>query len=77
MKTWQIGDALTAQDRALLQPLLDKAAELGRTPMVGEVATSARIKARFRLWKNAVLACGLPALNDPMQTRLREKKQTE
>lgn len=74
-KCWQPGEQLTAQDQALLAPLKQKAAALGRTPTVAEVASAARIKARFRLWKNAVLAAGLPALNDPEQTRLREKEK--
>lgn len=73
-RPWQPGDALSDSDRALLQPLLDKAAALGRTPTVAEVPSAARIKARFRLWKNAALAAGLAPLNDPAQTRLREKE---
>ncbi|MDD3410877.1 MAG: hypothetical protein PHY12_08730 [Eubacteriales bacterium] len=75
MKTWQPGDALTPRDEALLTPLRQKARELGRTPTVGEVPQAAALKARFRLWKHAVLAAGLPALNDPAQTRLREKEK--
>ena len=74
MKPWTNGDTLTRRDAELLRPLQEKAAELGRTPLVGEVASSAQIKARFRLWKNAVQAAGLPSLNDPEQTRLREKE---
>lgn len=74
-RPWQPGDTLSEGDRALLQPLLLKAAELKRTPTVSEVDSAARIKARFRLWKNAVLAAGLPPLNDPGQTRLREKEK--
>lgn len=72
MKQWQPGQPLTPRDRALLRPLLDRARALGRTPEVSEIETSAAIKARFRIWKYAVLAVGLPAMNDPEQVRARE-----
>lgn len=75
MKSWQVGEPLTPQDMEILQPLIERAAELGRTPKVSEIASSARIKARFRLWKHALLAAGLPALNDPEQVRLREAER--
>lgn len=77
MRIWQTGQPLTKRDHELLKPLIDKARELGRTPTVGEVASSAAIKARFRIWKNAVLAAGLPALNDPEQVRIREKEKNQ
>lgn len=72
MKTWQPDEPLTARDREILAPLIAKAKELGRTPMVSEVPSSALIKSRFRIWKYAVLAAGLPAMNDPDQVRIRE-----
>ncbi|MDO4548315.1 MAG: hypothetical protein Q4D04_09475 [Clostridia bacterium] len=72
MKTWQPNQEISARDREILQPLIDKARELGRTPMVSEVPSAAYIKARFRIWKYAVMAAGLPAMNDPGQVRIRE-----
>ena len=75
MQHWKPGDLLSEADRVLLQPMIEKSNELGRTPTVSEVADAARIKSRFRIWKNAVLAAGLPALNSPEQVRLREKRE--
>ena len=75
MQHWKPGDLLSEADRVLLQPMIEKSYELGRTPTVSEVADAARIKSRFRIWKNAVLAAGLPALNSPEQVRLREKRE--
>ena len=75
MQHWNPGEPLNDDDRAILQSIIDKSHELGRTPTVSEVADAARIKSRFRIWKNAVLAAGLPALNSPEQVRLREHKE--
>ena len=73
MKQWNPGDPLTDSDRELLKPLIDRARETGMTPTVREIPTSTKIKSRFRIWKNAVMAAGLPALNSAEQTQLREK----
>ena len=54
-------------DRELLRPLIERAKELGYTPPRAQVPGSEKIKARFRCWKDAVKAAGLPALNDPEQ----------
>ena len=60
---------LTDTDREILKPLIEKAAELGYTPARAEVENSAKIKGRFRCWKDAVKAAGLPALNEPEQVK--------
>ena len=73
MNQWTPGDPLDEKDNALLLPLKEKARELGRTPTVSEVPSSPQIKRRFRIWKNAVLAAGLPSLNSPEQAHLRQK----
>ena len=64
---------LTDTDREILKPLIEKAAELGYTPAKAEVENSAKIKGRFRCWKDAVKAAGLPALNDPQQVKKRKR----
>ena len=66
---WKEGMPLTDTDREILKPLIEKAAELGYTPAKAEVANSAKIKERFRCWKDAVKAAGLPAVNDPVQAK--------
>jgi len=77
MVQWNPGDPLDARDHALLQPLKDKARKLGRTPTVSEVETAANIKRLFRIWKNAILAAGLPALATPEQIKLRERQSNK
>lgn len=66
---WEEGMPLTDEDRKILRPLIEKAAELGYTPAKAEVENSAKIKGRFRCWKDAVKAAGLPAVNDPVQAK--------
>lgn len=68
---WEEGMLLTDEDRAILRPLIEKAQELGYTPIRAEVPNNAKIKGRFRCWKDAVKAAGLPALNDPEQMKKR------
>ena len=68
---WEEGMPLTDEDRKVLRPLIEKAVELGYTPAKAEVENSAKIKGRFRCWKDAVKAAGLPAVNDPEQARRR------
>ena len=77
MKPWKPGDPLLPGDEELLAPLVARAVELGRSPKVGEVENASQLKARFRIWKNALAAAGLPAMNDPAQVKLREKQRTE
>lgn len=72
---WKPGQPLTKEDQAILAPLIARARELGRSPKVGEVSEAARIKARFRIWKYALMAAGLPVMNDPEQVRAREKEK--
>lgn len=71
MAKWVPGESLTDRDKEILQPLLEKALELGRTPTKGEVKSAGIVKGRFRLWEYAILAAGLPQLRDPEQARLR------
>ena len=68
---WAEGMPLTEKDLELLQILKDRAAELGYTPLVGDVKEAGRIKARFRCWKDAILAAGLPSEKTPEQVARR------
>lgn len=77
MKPKKNESRLDDRDIEILKPLIEKARELGRTPSVSEVPTAALIKSRFRIWKNAVSAAGLPAMNDPEQVRIRELESRE
>lgn len=74
MVRWNPGDPLTDADIELLQPLIDKAQEIGMTPTTREIPTSAKIKSRFRLWKYAVMAAGLPSLNSTEQIQIRQAR---
>ena len=76
---WSEGMPLTEADRQLLQPLIDRAEELGYTPIVSEVPTAGKIKGRFRCWKDALKAAGLPSEKEPGQVakRLAAKEQRE
>lgn len=68
---WHPGMPLTPEEKQLLQPLLETAKALGRTPVHREVPESWRIKAHFRTWKLAVQAAGLPALTSAEQSQER------
>ena len=68
---WEEGMELTQADRELLRPLIERAKELGYTPPRAQVPGCEKIKARFRCWKDAVMAAGLSPLNDPNQAEKR------
>ena len=67
---------LTKQDEELLALLTSKYLELGRSPTTAEIPRAGEFKKRFGNWKNALSAANLPALNDPQQQKLRQKKQS-
>ena len=68
---WTEGMPLTEKDLSLLQSLKDRAAELGYTPLISEVPDAGKIKSRFRCWKDAVKAAGLPSEKEPEQVARR------
>ena len=74
---WKEGMPLTDEDRKILRLLIEKAAKLGYMPAKAEVENSAKIKGRFRCWKDAVKAAGLPALNEPEQKKMRAAGRAE
>lgn len=76
---WQEGIPLTDRDEALLQILCNRAKELGYTPLISDVPESGKIKGRFRCWKDAIKAAGLPSECEPDQVAKRmaaREKQT-
>lgn len=76
---WHEGMALTEKDEVLLKYIKDRASELGYTPLISDVPESGKIKARFRCWKDAIKAAGLPSEREPDQILKRmaaRKKQT-
>jgi len=74
---WQPGEELTDRDRLLLRPLLDRAAELGHTPTQKEMQGISVLNERFRHWQHAVMAAGLPWLDESEQHRLRAEARKE
>ena len=62
---------LTIEEKLLLQPLLETAKTLGKTPTYKEVPEAWRIKAHFRTWNLAIQAAGLPALTSAEQVQGR------
>ena len=65
------GMALTEKDEVLLKYIKDKASELGYTPLISDVPESGKIKGRFRCWKDALKAAGLPSEREPDQVAKR------
>ena len=78
---WRPGMPLTPEEERLLQPLLETAKALGKTPTYKEVPEAWRIKAHFRTWNLAIQAAGLPALTSAEQVQARalacEKEKCE
>jgi len=68
---WKPGQVLTDEDRELLKPIREAAEKLGHTPRVQDVPNADKIKRRFRIWKNALLAAGFPLYSAPEQEVLR------
>lgn len=68
---WKPGQALTEEDYELLKPIVEVARILGHTPRVQDVPNADKIKNRFRIWKNALLAAGFPLYSAPEQEVLR------
>ena len=72
---WEEGMELTQADRELLRPLIERAKELGYTPPRAQVPGCEKIKARFRCWKDAVKAAGLPSLKAAEEVKKRMEKR--
>ena len=72
---WEPGDEVTQDDYILLQPLYERANELGFTPaqkhMSDDLNYVVTLKRRFRTWRNVVAAAGLPWLSNCEQQERR------
>lgn len=68
---WEEGMPLTEKDLEILRPLIERAEELGYTPAKAEVPNAGKIKGRFRCWKDAVKAAGLPSEKGKEQAEKR------
>ena len=68
---WQEGDTFTEKAPALLQILKERAQALGNTPLVSEMPEACAIKGRFRCWRDALIAAGLPSEKSAEQAALR------
>ena len=74
---WQPGEPVTEKDRELLKPITDFYQKEGYAPSRSELphSTVSELKARFRIWKNVILAAELPDWNDvEAQERRKEKR---
>lgn len=74
---WKPGEPLTKKDEELLSTLVRIYQQCGYVPAMKGVPNAAAIKMRFRTWKDALAAAGLPSMNDPEQQRRRQQKIQE
>lgn len=72
---WKRGQPLTKKDEELLQIVKDLAVKLGHTPIKRECKESAKLKARFRTWRDVIYASGLPALKSREEMVKRKAKR--
>lgn len=70
-KFWKPGQPLDEKDEEMLQEVKAIYQMQGYVPTKEEVSNTSDLKARFRTWKNVMIAAGLPELNDPIQTQKR------
>ena len=74
---WQPGDALREEDRELLREVQEFYRKNGYSPRKEDMKPQVvcKLKSRFRIWKNVILAAGLPDLNSAeMQQKRKEAK---
>lgn len=71
---WQPGDPITVQDEKMLARVKLFYQRMGYPPCRADFPDDyvRRLKKRFRIWKNVILAAGLPALNSK---EVQKKKQ--
>lgn len=75
---WQPGDALREGDRELLREVQEFYQKNGYSPRKEDMKPQlvCKLKSRFRIWKNVILAAGLPPANSAeMQLKRKEAKE--
>lgn len=68
---WKPGMPVTEDDMKLLEEVKQVYQKQGYVPIMSEVSNAQKLKARFRTWKNVLIAAGLPSLNDPIEKKKR------
>lgn len=68
---WKPGSPVTEEDKKLLEEVVEVYHRQGYIPTKKEISNAQKLKARFRIWNNVLLAAGLPSRNDPEQKRKR------
>jgi len=78
-KFWCPGNDLNDQDVGLLACVKAFHEANGYVPSRKELSEEEvkKLKARFRTWKNVLLAAGLPAMNDAETQLLRQKAKVQ
>ena len=62
---------LTKNDNLLLNEVINFYKDNGFTPTKDDISNVVELKARFRTWKNVLVAAKLPSRNDPENQRKR------
>ena len=70
---WKPGQSLTDEDLELLKEVKEVYQRQGYVPSKKEVSNVSDLKMRFRTWGNVLKAAGLPSLQDPEETKKRQK----
>lgn len=68
-KFWKPGMPVTDADLKLLEEVKSVYLRQGYVPTMNEVSNAQKLKARFRTWKNVLVAADLPSLNDPIEKK--------
>lgn len=76
---WRPGDPVTKKDQELLNVVNEFYQREGYAPCRGDLSSMvvSDLKARFRTWKNVILAAGLPYWNDAETQKKRKSKTVE
>lgn len=76
---WRPGDAIKEEDEALLQEVKAFYQKNGYSPRKEDMKPQlvCKLKSRFRIWKNVILAAGLPDLNSAEMQQKRKGVKAE